>query len=139
MSSPPERKRAMNTNDTNRTTGTYILNGKRNTLSKDEQKDLLEVTRQGMAYIEEMYRKVIDEKVNEEVGLNYWTVNDACQDFLDEHLKHENSEEGVWGTIVLDDTLNDEWRVIFDEFWKRLSDYTMKTKGIRLSAHPLFY
>ena len=129
----------MNTNDTNRTTGTYILNGKRNTLSKDDQKQLLEVTRQGMAYIEEMYRKVIDEKVNEEVGLNYWDVNDTCQDFLDEHLKHDNSEEGVWGTIVLDDTLNDEWRVIFDEFWKRLSDYTMKTKGIRLSAHPLFH
>ena len=128
----------MNTNDTNRTTGTYILNGKRNTLSKDDQKQLLEVTRQGMAYLEKSYQKVIDEKVNEEVGLNYWDVNDTCQDFLDEHLKHDNSEEGVWGTIVLDDTLNDEWRVIFDEFWKRLSDYTMKTKGIRLSAHPLF-
>ena len=128
----------MNTNDTNRTTGTYILNGKRNTLSKDEQKQLLEVTRQGMAYLEKSYQKVIDEKVNEEVGLNYWDVNDACQDILDEHLKHDNSEEGVWGTLLMDDTLNDEWRVIFDEFWKRLSDYTMKTKGIRLSAHPLF-
>ena len=129
----------MNTNDTNRTTGAYFLNGKDHTLSKDDQKQLLEVTRQGMAYIEEMYRKVIDEKVNEEVGLDYWDVNDACQDFLDEHLKHDNSEEGVWGTLLVDDTLNDEWRVIFDEFWKRLSDYTMKTKGIRLSAHPLFH
>ena len=128
----------MNTNDTNRTTGAYFLNGKDHTLSKDEQKQLLEVTRQGMAYLEKSYQKVIDEKVNEEVGLNYWDVNDACQDFLDEHLKHDDSEEGIWGTIVLDDTLNDEWRVIFDEFWKRLSDYTMKTKGIRLSAHPLF-
>lgn len=128
----------MNTNDTNRTTGTYFLNGKRNTLSKDDQKQLLEVTRQGMAYLEKSYRKVIDEKVNEDVGLDYWDVNDACQDILDEHLKHDNSEEGVWGTLLVDDTLNDEWRVIFDEFWKRLSDYTMKTKGIRLSAHPLF-
>ena len=125
--------------DTNRTTGTYFLNGKRNTLSKDEQKQLLEATRRGMAYIEEMYLKVIDEKVNEQVGLNYWDVNDACQDFLDKHLKHDNSEEGVWGTLLVDDTLNDEWRVIFDEFWKRLSDYTMRTKGIRLSAHPLFH
>lgn len=129
----------MNTNDTNRTTGTYILNGKRHTLSKDDQKELLEATRQGMAYIEEMYRKVIDKEVNEDVGLDYWTVNDACCDLLDEHLKHADSGEGVWGTIVLDDTLNDEWRVIFDELWKRLSDYTMKTKGIRLSAHPLFH
>lgn len=129
----------MNTNDTNRTTGTYILNGKRNTLSKDEQKQLLEVTRQGVEYLEGSFRELIDEKVNEEDGLNYWTVNDACQDFLDKHLKHDNSEEGVWGTILVDDTLNDEWRVIFDEFWKRLSDYTMKTKGVRLSYHPLFY
>ena len=129
----------MNTNDTNRTTGTYFLNGKDHTLSKDEQKELLEATRKVMAYLEKSYRKVIDEKVNEQVGLNYWDVNDACQDILDEHLKHDNAEEGVWGTLLVDDTLNDEWRVIFDEFWKRLSDYTMKTKGIRLSAHPLFH
>jgi hypothetical protein len=128
----------MKKNDTNRTTGTYILNGKRNTLSKDDQKQLLESTRKLMADLEGCFRKLIDEIVNEEVGLDYWTINDECCDILDDYLKHDNSEEGVWGTIVLDDTLNDEWRVIFDEFWKRLSDYTMKTKGVRLSAHPLF-
>ena len=129
----------MNKNDTNRTTGTYILNGKRNTLSKDDQKQLLEATRKLMGRIEVIYREGIDEKVNEEVGMDYWQVNDGCCDILDEYLKHDNSEEGVWGTLLVDDTLNDEWRVIFDEFWKRLSDYTMKTKGIRLSAHPLFH
>ena len=129
----------MNKNDTNRTTGTYILNGKRNTLSKDDQKQLLEATRKLMGRIEVIYREGIDEKVNEEVGMDYWQVNDGCCDILDEYLKHDNSEEGGWGTLLVDDTLNDEWRVIFDEFWKRLSDYTMKTKGIRLSAHPLFH
>lgn len=128
----------MNTNDTNRTTGAYFLNGEDRTLSKDDQKQLLEATRKMMAYLEKSYQKMIDKEVNEDVGLDYWTANDACQDILDEHLKHDNSEEGVWGTLLMDDTLNDEWRVIFDEFWKRLSDYTMKTKGVRLSAHPLF-
>ena len=105
-------------------------------LNNNEKSQLMDITKDAMKNALVFYKKMVDEHVNEETGMSYWQVNDNCQNYLDKCLRIENKP--VWGSISVSDSLNQEWRKLFNEFWSELSDYCQNTKGLRLSSHPFF-
>ena len=105
-------------------------------LNNNEKSELMEMTKDAMKNALVFYKKMVDEHVNEKTGMSYWQVNDNCQNYLDKCLVVENKP--VWGSLSVSDSLNQEWRKLFNEFWSELSDYCQKTKGLRLSSNPFF-